>query len=96
MDTEAELQAEKVDMVVFGTIYTAEEENDGMAEAFAVKDGKYIYLLRVQSVRISFCSGISFVTIHKPNDLRQSLYRISGSIGHLKWIDCHDRFPVSQ
>ena len=32
------------DLVVFGTIYTAEEENDGLAEAFAVKDGKYIYV----------------------------------------------------
>lgn len=28
------------DMVVFGNIYTAEDENDSMAEAFAVKDGK--------------------------------------------------------
>ncbi len=32
------------DLVVFGTIYTAEDENDGLAEAFAVKDGKYIYV----------------------------------------------------
>ena len=32
------------DLVVFGTIYTAENENDGLAEAFAVKDGKYIYV----------------------------------------------------
>ena len=36
--------AETADMVVYGTIYTAEEENDGLAEAFAVKDGKYIYV----------------------------------------------------
>ncbi len=32
------------DLVVYGTIYTAEDENDNMAEAFAVKDGKYIYV----------------------------------------------------
>ena len=32
------------DLVVFGTVYTAEDENDGLAEAFAVKDGKYIYV----------------------------------------------------
>ena len=31
------------DLVVFGTIYTAEEENEGLCEAFAVKDGKFIY-----------------------------------------------------
>lgn len=32
------------DLVVYGTIYTAEDENYGLAEAFAVKDGKYIYV----------------------------------------------------
>ena len=40
-------QSEKsasADLVVYGTVYTAEEENDGLAEAFAVKDGKYIYV----------------------------------------------------
>ena len=36
--------AETADLVVFGTIYTAEDENDGLAEAFAVKDGKFIYV----------------------------------------------------
>ena len=35
---------ETADLVVFGTIYTAEDENDGLAEAFAVKDGKFIYV----------------------------------------------------
>ena len=35
---------ETADLVVYGTIYTAEDENDGLAEAFAVKDGKYIYV----------------------------------------------------
>ena len=39
-----ELSKETADLVVFGTIYTAEDENDGLAEAFAVKDGKYIYV----------------------------------------------------
>ena len=34
----------EADLVVFGTIWTAEDENDGLAEAFAVKDGKYIYV----------------------------------------------------
>ena len=34
----------EADMVVYGTIYTAEDENNGMAEAFAVKDGKYVYV----------------------------------------------------
>ena len=32
------------DTVVYGTIWTAEEDNNGMAEAFAVKDGKFIYV----------------------------------------------------
>ena len=32
------------DTVVFGTIYTAEQENNGLAEAFAVKDGKFIFV----------------------------------------------------
>ncbi|MCQ2792423.1 MAG: amidohydrolase family protein [Bacilli bacterium] len=32
------------DTVVLGTIYTAEKDNNGLAEAFAVKDGKYIYV----------------------------------------------------
>ena len=36
--------AETADLVVFGTIYTTEDENGGLAEAFAVKDGKYIYV----------------------------------------------------
>lgn len=31
-------------LVVYGTIYTAEEENGGLAEAFAVKEGRYIYV----------------------------------------------------
>lgn len=32
------------DLVVLGTIYTAEEKDDSLAQAFAVKDGKYIYV----------------------------------------------------
>ncbi|MDO5426731.1 MAG: hypothetical protein Q4F54_03165 [Coriobacteriia bacterium] len=32
------------DLVVYGNIYTAEDENNSMAEAFAVKDGKYVYV----------------------------------------------------
>ena len=32
------------DLVVYGNIYTAEDSNDSMAEAFAVKDGKYVYV----------------------------------------------------
>lgn len=35
---------ETADLVVYGTIFTAEEEHDGSAEAFAVKDGRYIYV----------------------------------------------------
>ena len=36
--------SEIADLVVKGTIYTAENENNGEASAFAVKDGKYIYV----------------------------------------------------
>lgn len=36
--------AETADLVVLGTIYTAEDENGGLAESFAVKDGKFIYV----------------------------------------------------
>ncbi|MCQ2802600.1 MAG: amidohydrolase family protein [Bacilli bacterium] len=32
------------DLVVFSNMYTAEEENDSEAQAFAVKDGKYIFV----------------------------------------------------
>lgn len=32
------------DSVVYGTIYTAEDENNSLAEAFAIKDGKYLYV----------------------------------------------------
>lgn len=35
---------EVADLVVYGTTYTAEKDNDGMAEAFAVKDGKFIFV----------------------------------------------------
>ena len=41
---EGAADTEAADLVVFGTIYTAEDENDGLAEAFAVKDGKYIFV----------------------------------------------------
>ncbi|MCQ2752402.1 MAG: amidohydrolase family protein [Coriobacteriales bacterium] len=34
----------KADLVVYGKIYTAEKENDGLCDAFAVKDGKFIYV----------------------------------------------------
>ena len=43
--------SEIADLVVFGTIYTAEEENNGLAEAFAVKDGKYIYVGDKETVK---------------------------------------------
>ena len=38
------IDAEAADLIVYGTIYTAEEENDRLVEAFAVKDGRYIYV----------------------------------------------------
>ena len=38
------------DLVVKGTIYTAEKENNGEATAFAVKNGKYIYVGDEQGV----------------------------------------------
>ena len=34
----------KADLVVFSNIYTAENENNSEAKAFAVKDGKYIFV----------------------------------------------------
>ena len=34
----------KADLVVYSNIYTAESENNSEAKAFAVKDGKYIYV----------------------------------------------------
>ena len=39
------------DTVVYGSIWTAEEDNNGMAEAFAVKDGKFIYVGDKDGVR---------------------------------------------
>lgn len=35
---------EAADLVVFCNVYTAENENDSLAEAFAVKNRKYIYV----------------------------------------------------
>ena len=48
-----ETNAEKTiaDLVVLGTIYTAEEKNDSLAQAFAVKDGKYIYVGDTEGVK---------------------------------------------
>lgn len=37
------MKKEAADLVVYGKIFTAEKEGDGLCEAFAVKDGKYIY-----------------------------------------------------
>ena len=42
---------EWADLVVYGTIYTAEDENDSIAEAFAVKDGKYICVGNKEDVK---------------------------------------------
>ena len=39
------------DLVVYGMIYTAEEDNDSLASAFAVKDGKYIYVGNKEDVK---------------------------------------------
>ena len=35
---------EAADLVVYSDVFTAEEGNNGLAEAFAVKDGKYVYV----------------------------------------------------
>ena len=35
---------EEADLVVYSNIFTSEEENNGLAEAFAVKGGKYVYV----------------------------------------------------
>lgn len=34
----------KADLVIYGNIFTAESENGSLAEAFAVRNGKYIYV----------------------------------------------------
>ena len=36
--------AKFADLVVLGTVFTAEDGNNGLAESFAVKDGRYIYV----------------------------------------------------
>lgn len=48
---------EIADLVVKGTIYTAEKENNGEATAFAVKDGKYIYVGDEQDVNKYIIEG---------------------------------------
>ncbi|MBR1418100.1 MAG: amidohydrolase family protein, partial [Synergistaceae bacterium] len=40
----ASAEVQKADLVVYGKIFTSESENNQLAEAFAVKDGKYIYV----------------------------------------------------
>ena len=39
------------DIVVYGDIYTAEDTNDNVVEAFAVKDGKYVYVGNKEDVK---------------------------------------------
>ncbi len=38
------IKEKTADYIVYGKIFTAEKECDGLCEAFAVKDGKYIYV----------------------------------------------------
>ena len=60
-------QEKIADLVVFGNIYTAEEENDSMAEAFAVKDGKYVYVGNADGVKSYIREGVTEV-IDKTGD----------------------------
>ncbi|MCQ2795070.1 MAG: amidohydrolase family protein, partial [Bacilli bacterium] len=56
------------DTVVLGNIYTAEKENNGLAEAFAVKNGKFIYVGDKSGVTKYIKEGTTNV-INKENGL---------------------------
>ncbi len=56
------------DTVVLGNVYTAEKENDGLAEAFAVKNGKFIYVGDKSGVTKYIKEGTTNV-INKENGL---------------------------
>lgn len=56
------------DTVVISNIYTAENENNGLAEAFAVKDGKFIYVGNKDGVTKHIKEGTTKV-INKANGL---------------------------
>lgn len=47
------------DTVVYGTIFTAEKENAGLAEAFAVKDGKFVYVGDRSGVKAYIKKGVT-------------------------------------
>lgn len=49
------------DTVVLGTIYTAESDNNSMASAFAIKDGKYIYVGDEEGVSQYIKEGVTNV-----------------------------------
>lgn len=47
------------DLVVYGRTYTAEKENNGECEAFAIKDGKYIYVGDKKGVEVFIKEGVT-------------------------------------
>ena len=68
---------EVADLVVKGTIYTAEKENNGEASAFAVKDGKYIYVGNDKDVNKPANRNIFDITarVYPPNPLFDPLWQ---------------------
>ena len=55
---------EEADLVVYSNIYTAESENNSEAQAFAVKNGKYIYVGDKEGVKKHIKEGKTQVIDH--------------------------------
>lgn len=80
--SESKEQPEAADLVVFGTIYTAEDADGGMAEAFAVKDGKYVYVGNAEGAKAYIKEGVTEV-IDKTN---QGLIIPGATEGHAHFL----------
>ncbi len=57
----------KADLVIFGTMYTSESENAGLAEAFAVKNGKYVYVGDKEGVKPYIQEGVTKI-VNQPTE----------------------------
>ncbi len=69
------------DLVIYNNIFTAEKENNGLAEAIAVKDGKYVYVGNKEGAK-------SYIKEGKTEVIEDNGLLIPGCTeGHAHYID---------
>lgn len=73
----------EADLVVYCDVYTAENDNNGLAEAFAVKDGKYIYVGNKEGAK-RYVKDEKTVVLDKTN---QGLIIPGCTEGHAHYLD---------